>query len=287
MARIAKSKRQDLILAELRINRRIRVADLAEKFGTSTETIRRDLEEMKAADLLNRTHGGATSLPLGHEPSVFERDQMFREERKRIGEKVVAALNPHDVVMMDAGTTTLEVAKAMSIRPLPLTVITNSYVAATVLGASPLIRVIMPPGEFSAAEAAVVGFETNEFVQRFNANTCIFGASGVTPAGPADTNLDAARFKRTMISRAHRAVLAVDHSKFERRALETVCPWSDVAVVVTDRMPAKPILDAFERHDVALLVAEDAAQAGTKADATPERAQAADAPATTSRKSAP
>jgi DeoR family transcriptional regulator, glycerol-3-phosphate regulon repressor len=258
MARTGKSRRQDLILAELRINRTIRVSDLAEKFGTSTETIRRDLDEMKAAELLNRTHGGAKSLPMGYEPSLFERDQMFLAERKRIGATVVTALSPNDVVMMDTGTTTLEVARAMSIRPVPLTIITNSYAAATILASSPLMRVIMAPGEFQAAEAGVDGSETNEFVQRFNANICITGASGVTAAGPADANLEAARLKRTMMSRAHKTILVADHSKFERYALETVCPWSNIGVVATDRMPAESFLEIFERHGVSLVVAADA-----------------------------
>ena len=184
MARTGKSKRKDLILAELRINRTIRVSDLAEKFGTSTETIRRDLDEMKAAELLNRTHGGATFLPMGYEPSLLEREQMFQAERRRIGAKAVAALSPNDVVMMDTGTTTLEVAKAISIRSDPLTVISNSYAVAAILGSNPLVRVIMPPGEFNAAEAGVNGFETNEFVQRFNANICLIGASGITLRRP-------------------------------------------------------------------------------------------------------
>lgn len=257
MARTGKSRRQDLILAELRIGRTIRVSDLAEKFGTSTETIRRDLDEMKAADLLSRTHGGA-SLPLGFEPDLLERKQMFLAERKRIGEKVAAALSPNDVVMMDTGTTTLEVAGAMTIRPIPLTVITNSYAVATILGVNPLARVIMSPGEFSAAEAGVIGFETNEFVRRFNANICITGASGIAPDGPADTNLDAARLKRTMISRSHRTILVADHSKFGRHALETVCPWSAIGIVVTDRGPAGSFLEIFERHNVDLVIAGEA-----------------------------
>lgn len=278
MAKTGKSRRQDLILAELRVSRTIRVSELAEKFGTSTETIRRDLDELKAADLLSRTHGGAKPLPLGFEPSLFERKQLFMAERKRIGAKVVSALSPNDVVMMDAGTTTLEVAAAMTARPIPLTVITNSYAAATILGANLLVRVIMPPGEFSTAEAAVIGFETNEFVQRFNANVCIFGASGVTAEGPADANLDAARLKRTMISRAHRTVLVADHSKFERYALETVCPWSSIGGVVTDLMPAKSFLEIFEGYGVDLVIAEDAED---------ERMVHSSAADTTSRNAAP
>jgi DeoR family transcriptional regulator, glycerol-3-phosphate regulon repressor len=257
MARTGKSRRQDLILAELRVNRTIRVSDLAEKFGTSTETIRRDLDEMKAAELLNRTHGGATSLPMGHEPSLFEREQMFLAERKRIGARIVATLNPNDVVMLDNGTTTIEAAKAMSIRQAPLTVITNSYAIAAILGSNSLVRVIMPPGEFSAVDAEVNGFETNEFVRRFNANIFITGASGVTPGGPADANLAAAQLKRTMISRSHRTVLLVDHSKFERYALETVCPWRDIGTVVTDRMPGEAFLEIFKLQDVDLVIASE------------------------------
>jgi DeoR family myo-inositol catabolism operon transcriptional repressor len=95
------------------------------------------------------------------------------------------------------------------------------------------------------------------FVRRFNANICITGASGVTPAGPCDANLDAARLKRTMISRAYKTALTVDHSKFDRYALETVCPWSDIGTIVTDRMPADAFQEIFNLHGVDLIVAGD------------------------------
>ena len=262
MAQSAKSRRQELILAELRVNRTIRVADLAEKFGTSTETIRRDLDEMKSAELLSRTHGGAKSLPLGHEPTLAEREQMFLPERRRIAAKAVASLRPNDVVMLDTGSTTLEFARAVAVRALPLTVITNSYPVATILAPNPLLRVIMPPGEFTAAESMVNGFETNEFIRRFNANICVTGASGVTLGGPADANLEATRLKRTMIARSHRTVLLADHSKFERYALETVCPWNEIASVITDRLPSDTFREIFELQGVELVVAADDGVAG-------------------------
>ena len=258
MPRSGKARRQDLILAELRINRTIRVSDLAEKFGTSTETIRRDLEEMKEAELLSRTHGGATSLPMGHEPTLFEREHLLLAERRRIAERAVELLRPNDVVMIDTGTTTLEVARAMSARLFSNTVITNSYPIAAILAVNPMLRVLIPPGEFTAAESMVNGAETNEFVRRFNANVCITSASGIALEGPVDANLDASRLKRTMIARSHKTILLADHSKFERAALETVCPWSGIAMVVTDRPPPEAFREVFELNGVALIVAEDA-----------------------------
>jgi DeoR/GlpR family transcriptional regulator of sugar metabolism len=258
MTKTAKARRQDLILAELRVNRTIRVSELAEKFGTSTETIRRDLDEMKAAELLNRTHGGATSLPMGHEPALFERERLLPAERKRIAEKAVATLRPNDVVMMDTGTTTIEVARAMSTRLFSNTVITNSYPVASILAVNPMLRVLMPPGEFTAAEAMVNGAETNEFIRRFNANVCITSASGVTVDGPADANLDATRLKRAMIDRSHKTILVADHSKFDRYALETICRWDKIATVITDRMPSDGFREVFEQNGVGLIVAEEA-----------------------------
>jgi DeoR/GlpR family transcriptional regulator of sugar metabolism len=165
--------------------------------------------------------------------------------------------------MLDTGSTTLEVARAVAVRPLPLTIITNSYPAATILAASALLRVIMPPGEFTAAESMVNGFETNEFIRRFNANICVTGATGVTLGGPADANLEATRLKRTMISRSHRTILLADHSKFERYALETVCPWNEIATVITDRQPSAAFREVFELQGVELIVAgEDGTERG-------------------------
>ena len=102
----------------------------------------------------------------------------------------------------------------------------------------------------------VNGFETNEFIRRFNANLCITGASGVTRGGPADINLDATRLKRTMISRANRSLLLADHSKFDKNALETVCPWSQISVLITDRAPAETFRDLLAQQGVELVVAD-------------------------------
>jgi DeoR/GlpR family transcriptional regulator of sugar metabolism len=259
--RNGKAHRQELILAELRVSRTIRVADLAEKFGTSTETIRRDLDELKAADRLNRTQGGATALPMGGEPVLAEREHMYLTERRSIAERAVAFLRPNDVVMMDTGTTTLEVARAMSARLFSLTVITNSYPAAAMLAINPMLRVLMPPGQFTAAEAMVNGAEAAEFIRRFNANLCITGASGVTAGGPVDTIVDVAWLKRAMIARSHKTVLLVDHSKFDRYALETVCGWSEISAVITDRMPPDEYREIFERQGVELVVAGAEAEA--------------------------
>jgi DeoR family glycerol-3-phosphate regulon repressor len=261
---MGKAQRQELILAELRLNRTIRVADLAEKFGTSTETIRRDLDELKAAELLNRTHGGATVMPMGYEPSLSERDQLNVAERRRIAERAVGVLRPNDVVMMDSGTTTLELARAMSARLFALTVITNSYPAAAMLAINPMVRVLMPPGEFTAAESMVSGTETNEFVRRFNANLCITGASGLTVGGPADANIESTRLKRTMIARSTRTILLVDHSKFGRYALETVCAWNEISTVITDRPPPDEFREIFELHGVELIVAGENVEAAAK-----------------------
>jgi DeoR/GlpR family transcriptional regulator of sugar metabolism len=149
----------------------------------------------------------------------------------------------------------------MSARLFLLTVITNSYPAAATLAINPMLRVLMPPGEFTAAEAMVNGTETNEFIRRFNANLCITGASGITIGGPADANLEATRLKRTMISRAHKTILLADHSKFDRYALETVCPWNEVDVLVTDRAPPEKFREIFELQGVEMVIARAEAEA--------------------------
>lgn len=255
MRKTGKAERQDLILAELRINRSIRVTELAEKFQTSAETIRRDLDELQATERLDRTHGGARFLPMGHEPSVFERGRLHLSERRQIGARMVQLLNANDVVMMDTGTTTLEVARAISTGSLPLTIITNSFAIASALGANSSIRVIIPPGDFSAIDAEVNGFETHEFIRRFNANVCIIGSSGITENAPVDANSNAVWLKRAMLSRALRTFLIADHSKFGRYALQTVCPWDSINAIVTDRQPAPEFQEIFKFHGIEVIVA--------------------------------
>lgn len=257
--KLRKDARRDRILAALRISPHVRIADLAETFEVTTETIRRDLDALSALGLVSRAHGGASARPMGVQPSHHERGSEYVEERGMIGAAAAALVAPGEVVMIDAGSTTLQLARHLnngdlSNDSLGLTVVTNCHPVAAALGKRQ-VRIVVCPGEFDEREAGVFGTDTVDFLRRFHANKAFIGASGIAADGFCDVNRGAAWVKRTMLERAEETWLLADHSKFGRRLLEIVASLDALTGIVVDRPPSGVLATALERQGVRVVVA--------------------------------
>jgi DeoR/GlpR family transcriptional regulator of sugar metabolism len=253
--RLGKSERRACILAELRGAPAVRIAELADAFGVSTETIRRDLDALGRSGLLQRTYGGAAARALTMEPAISERYQERVAEREAIAACAVRLIEPGRVLMIDAGSTTVHFARRLSAKLRDLTVITNSYGVAMALAPNPGIGVILCPGRYDAREASVTGAETVRFLASYNADVAVIGASGLAVDGPNDVNSGMAEVKRTMLARARDNLLLVDRSKFDRLSLEVICPLGGIGRVVSDAAPEGELAAALERVGVAVVVA--------------------------------
>jgi DeoR/GlpR family transcriptional regulator of sugar metabolism len=245
-SRLTKKERHELILTEVRRSASIRISRLAARMGVAGETIRRDLIELGDAGLLNRTYGGATISLVTSEPVIAERSQTMVEERARVGRGTANLVHNGQIVMIDGGSTTYEVARNLSQLRRDLTVITNSIGVASVTGANSTFRVILCPGAYDNREASVFGEDAVEFIRRYNADIAVIGASGLSDDGPSDMISGAASVKRAMISRSLSALLVVTNDKFDRRSLERVCTLGDLSGVVADREPPPELRAAIE-----------------------------------------
>lgn len=255
--RLSKRERQDRIIAELQVSPAIRASEIAARLGVHVETVRRDLKELDNGGLINRTYGGASVAPLAFEPSLAQRDKILVKERRRIGNLAAQFIEPDDVVMVDAGSTTIHFARQLVAHAMSLTVITNSYSVATVLARAPSIRVILCPGDYDGKQGGVRGPDTIAYLRRFHANTVVIGAGGLSVEGPSEFDPDFAWVKRTMIERAQRRVLVVDHGKFGRTMLDVICPLTELNDIVVDAAPDAALMTAIEAAAAALHVAED------------------------------
>lgn len=253
--RLSKKERHDLILAEIQAHAAIRISDLAQRVGVSGETIRRDLGELGEAGLLNRTYGGATVRPLVSEPGVSERGSAFVDERARIGSAAAARIKANEVVMIDGGSTTYQVARHLAQLARDITLITNSAPIAAVAGANPTFRVILCPGVYNQGEASVFGEDTLQFISRFTAHAVIFGASSVSHEGPCDAVSGSAAVKRAMLARCARSMLVADSSKFGTAALERICDFSGVSEFITNQEPPSSLLEELASAGTTLVVA--------------------------------
>lgn len=252
--RLTKKERHALILSEVRRSASIRISKLARRIGVAGETIRRDLIELGDAGLINRTYGGATISLVTTEPVISERGLTLIEERARVGRGAASLVEKGQIVMIDGGSTTYEVARNLSQLKRDLTIITNSTGVASVAGANPTFRVLLCPGTYDSREGSVMGEDTVEFVRRYNADVAIIGASGLSADGPSDMISGAAAVKRAMISRSLSTVLVVTHDKFGRSSLERICGLDDIADIVTDSEPKADLRTAAEQAGTELHV---------------------------------
>jgi DeoR/GlpR family transcriptional regulator of sugar metabolism len=253
----AKAERHHSILAALATDPTVRISALAAGFGVSAETVRRDIEELSRQGAVRRTYGGASVVQAALQPELSSRERMAVAERARIGAVAAAMVEPSDVIMLDAGSTTAHFARALAARRIAATVLTNSLTAAAELAAAaePGLRVLLCPGEVSAVERGVYGSETEGFLRRFNADIAVIGASGLTEEGPSEALSRAAWVKRAMLSRAPRRMLLADSGKYGRGLRECVCPLSDLTDLVTEAEPPGELAAALGRAGTAVTLA--------------------------------
>jgi DeoR/GlpR family transcriptional regulator of sugar metabolism len=255
--RLKKSDRRRQILLELKLRPHVRISELARRFNVSTETVRRDVDALCDDGLISRAHGGASAPSQGHYPGLDERTSAHIEERERIGLKAAELVQDGETVMIDSGSTTIQLARALAFRGTQCTVITNSIPVAMTIGhGAP--EVLLCPGEYLAAESAVIGTETLEFLARFNVDRCMIGASGLSSEGPSETVRGFAAVKRMMLSRAAKRHLLIDSRKFGRKGLAHVGEMADLNSIVVDARPKGELLAALDGADVEVIVARDA-----------------------------
>lgn len=252
--RQSKAERQAQILAELDRAPSLRVADLAAKLVVSTETIRRDLDELTALGRLNRTYGGAVR-PVTSEPPVQERHTLFVAERERIARATLGLIADAKILLIGSGSTTVHVAHHVAARMKDITVIAHSFGVVSALAVNPSIRVLMCPGFYEAGEGAMLGAHTVGFLNQFQADAVVLGASGIGGGGPSDALLDTGAVYSAMMSRAAKTVLVADHSKFDLVFPARYAVWPQITQMVADEAPAAPLSLQLAQAGVELHIA--------------------------------
>lgn len=260
--RIAKSTRQRQILQELDRAPSLRVADLARRLGVSTETIRRDLDEMTDRGELNRTYGGAIRS-AAEEPSLSQRHSLHVAERQRIAQAALPLIRSARVLMIGSGATTVHLAREIAAHMADLTVITHAVGVANTLATNAAIRVLMVPGSYHAGEGATFGAEAAEFLGRYHADAVLTGASGLGPDGPSDALIDIGAVYAAMGRQAGRRIVLADHSKFDQVFPAIYAPWAAIDALVTDQPPPRALADRLARAAVLVVQAPPGAAPGS------------------------
>jgi DeoR/GlpR family transcriptional regulator of sugar metabolism len=236
------------IVALLQERGRVEICDAAAHFGTSEMTIRRDLDRLVERGVARRVRGGAVSLLMRGEELPFSMREAERAGAKRaIAARVGELIADGEAIVLDSGTTAVEVARVLS--PRRLTVMPLSLHAAMALSDGPAIRLLIPGGETRFGELAMVGPLTEASIAALRFDTAIVTCCGLSTEGVITAHdLGEAATKRAMMASANRVLLVADSSKFARSAMAVVCDSSHIDVVITDAFaPADAVLKLEDR----------------------------------------
>jgi DeoR family transcriptional regulator of aga operon len=225
-----------------------RVADLADRFGVSTVTVRSDLQTLETHGRLRRIRGGAVPRGVLRSEQPFEvaaRD--LADEKAAIGRYAAGLVADGDTVLLDVGTTTTAVAEALVARSdlRDVTVVTSGLkIALTLEGAWPRISVIVTGGTLRRLQHSLVNPLATVILERLNASLAFIGCNGVDPrGGVTNINLPEAEVKRTMLLSARRPIVVADATKLGEIEVAKVCDLAEISMLVTDRS-ADPALVA-------------------------------------------
>jgi DeoR/GlpR family transcriptional regulator of sugar metabolism len=229
------TQRRQAILAQVREQAAASAEDLARQFGVSVETIRRDLRRLQERGLLERVYGGATRRSGRSSEGSFAARSTRNSDRKRAIAALAASLvEPGETVVIDVGTTALEVARA-----LPGTfsgrVLTNSVPAAMELSDRTDVELLLCGGQVRAGDGACAGAHAEAFFGEFYADRAFLGSGGVHPqAGLTDYYPAEVVVRRTIIDHTAMTYVLADSSKLGEIAVHRVCPLARLTAVVTD-----------------------------------------------------
>jgi DeoR/GlpR family transcriptional regulator of sugar metabolism len=240
------TQRRQAILAQVRKHSAVSADDLAREFGVSVETIRRDLRRLGDKGLLDRVYGGATRPAGRSSEGSFAARSVRRMTAKRAIAKLAASLvEPRDTVIIDVGTTALEVARALP-EAFRGRVLTNSVPAAMALADREEVELLLCGGQVRRGDAACFGAQAEAFFADFYADKAFLGSGGVhAQAGLTDYHPPEVATRRTIIAHAAASYVLADSSKLGAIAVHRVCPLSRVTAVLTDSQASAEAIEAL------------------------------------------
>jgi DeoR family fructose operon transcriptional repressor len=229
------------------------VADLAQRHGVTTETIRRDLSDMQSRQLLHRVHGGAVPVErMNHEPLVEARDMVNADEKLRIATKAVGELPERGSVIIDSGSTGQRLAEVFPVER-DIHVVTNALLTALTLSRRGLRELTVLGGAVRTKRHAMVDDTTRAELQHMAIDVLFMSCDGLSfQHGLTTPYREEYTIKRAMIEHAHRVVAMVDYSKFRNVQMFGFASFDEIDVVVTDTRVDQEAIDFLTGQGIAI-----------------------------------
>jgi DeoR/GlpR family transcriptional regulator of sugar metabolism len=233
----------------------VALADLARAIQVSESTIRRDLDYLTGERLVRRTHGGAIYIGDGTAlPALEERAGSQMEEKREVARAAAARIRDGDTILLDGGTTTLEVARLLVGRSLQ--VVTNSLPIASLLSSNRETDLVLLGGYVYPKTGVALGPLTVRMMEDIHVQQMIMSVGGITGKGLFNSNLLLVETERQMMRCADEVVVVADHTKIGRPALAFLCELSAIDTLIVDRRLSAEQRALLEgQNDVRVLLA--------------------------------
>lgn len=256
------NKRRWAIVLDVERHRWVSVEALSQRFGLSTVSVRRHLEYLDRHGLVQRLRGGAQAIGRGGQSSVFQARMLRNVNVKRaLGHAVARLFEPGDRLLLDVGTTVLEVARATPSRleeGQEFSVVTRSLTIASELSQHRGIRLIVLGGMYMPDFDSFVGAQVEQVLDDLNVHKLVIGADGLIPGrGLTSDNVREAGLFQIMARRAERVIVVADSTKIGVNQLQTILPFNEINVLVTDSSAPSFFVEALRQRRIEVVTVEE------------------------------
>lgn len=247
-----KEERHQYILNRIKQNYRIYVTSLSTELNVSDDTLRRDLTELDEQGLLTKVHGGAiakSGIPI----EFADRLNTGVPGKQQMAAKVIPLFHPGDILLMDGGTSNLEVARQIPL-DMELTIYTNSFPIINALMHHPKLELIFLGGKVFPSSQVTIGVSVFQALQTIRPDWLILGISDVHPQqGLTEPDREEAMIKRLMIERARKRIILADSYKLNTAGAYSVASLGDIDYLVTEDFKVDYIKEHWPRHSYIVL----------------------------------
>jgi DeoR family glycerol-3-phosphate regulon repressor len=237
------SERQTQILGLIKAEGAQSVEDLARRYGLTTQTLRRDINQLCDLGLARRLHGGVDVPVEGRNISASARFALNSRAKQAIARRIAAEIPEGSTVLMGIGSSVQYVAEALR-EHRDLTVVTNNVDVALTLGDAKNCEIHLAGGIYRPDDREMVGIDVIRFFEKFHATCAVVGAGGLhVAAGLLEFSDEDAQVSRAIVGSAQLRLLAADASKWNRAAAVRAVPFSRIDRFFTDRLPPDPQIE--------------------------------------------
>lgn len=231
--------------------KKVYVSKLSEKFDVTEETIRRDLEKLELQGIVTRSYGGAilNAEKTNEDIPFYKRSKTNIESKQYIAAKAVDFIKEGSTIVADCSSTVLETLKMIKNRN-DVTVITNSVEVLQELNQSDL-NIISTGGSVIQRSLSLQGPITQNTIRKYNVDIALVSCKGIDlEKGILDSNEAEAEIKRTMIKQSNKAILLVDHSKYDKTSFVKLFDYENIDYIITDEEPKEEWMNLLHSYNI-------------------------------------